>query len=273
MPYLKFLYILFLMYNKNTDKIIAELKKCNLPTGCIEAGYESFLLAIQGASSNFLSCIYIDLEEEEFDKYASLLEVNRFCTKGLISPVVYRIACDELIKQHVECCLLTNVSIELIVEDVKKLYNKDLTHDDVISFKTLFFRDLETTDWVAYTNSLVQVERDFKNKCRAKGKDYTRWVLGCNVSLDIKNITSDLITDAYFRYKDKANRPDVDSFEQAVKLGGLLTKFIDRNQKISDKTPDDSASDALQLCMFTGEENKPKSLKEALAENDQQHTV
>lgn len=273
-PYIKYLYALFLQYNDDFDKIIEELKNYGLPSkeSVLETAYDRFLNSLSDYSNNFVNCLFMEFSDSEFEKYAQILGVDSFFIDRMERPTVSEIAEDSLIRKHVECSLIASVEHGLIVEDVKSLYKKEITEEDIMMFRTIFFDTSEivkTNNFVKYVEMLSPDERALKNKCRANGADYTRWALGVDIHMDAKKITKNLMTDAYFRYKETSTEKDIESFDKSIKLGALVTKLIDREVKLDGQTPpdDDSLQEAYgkQLSLFeTADDNARdvSSLKE-----------
>lgn len=265
-PYVRYLKSLHLIYKCNEEKVVKDLKKFGLPSDkkIFDSSLDQFLRTLGRYSKSLSSCLYIEFSENAFKEISVLLDVDKFF-EGKKFKDTFPIASDPLIKKHVECCILTKVEFDVIVEDVLKLYRTEISVDNIIEFKNLFFELKEisnTYDFTRYADLLPPEERALKNKCRANGPQYTRWALGADVELDSKKITKEMIADVYFRYKEKASDGTSDSFEKAMKLGSLATKLIDRELKINAITiPDnDDLGEKFgeQLCLFDQEDDDPK---------------
>jgi hypothetical protein len=273
MPFVKYLYSLFLLHNDDFEKITVELKSHGYSVP-LEHAYKRFLSSISEYSSNFVKCLYMDFTDEEFDKIVQALGLTDFFMGRDVRPSVFNIVEDALIRKHVECSLLVGIGDETIIEDVKALYRKDLTAEDIIRFKIFFFDVKEISDtssYLKYVDALPPDERQLKNKCRANGPDFTRWSLGVDIHLNAKNITKNMISDAYFRFKEASTDKNIESFDKAIKLGSLVTKLIDREIKLDNvkKHDDKDLREAFseQLTLFDLKDDNPKDLKD-LNENN-----
>lgn len=263
-PYERYLNCLHLIHKSDEKKIIEELKGLGLPSNqtLIDYSVDNFFRMIGKYSETLSSCLYVEFSDSSFKEILLMLELEIFFDEREIKKELFKIVSDPLIKKHVECCLITNVEFEKIVSDVSKLYRVDITIDDIISFRSLFFdisKISNTNNFVKYADNLPPEERVLKNKCRAGGPQYTRWALGADVDLDSKRITKDMLADVFFRYKEKASQPSKDSFDEAMKLGSLATKLVDRDMKMEEKFSDGEIEDvAQQLCLFDMEDDDPK---------------
>jgi hypothetical protein len=265
-PYTRYLHCLHLIHKSNEESIVKDLEKFGLPAEkkIFDNSLDQFLRGIGKYSNSLSSFLYIEFSDTAFQEIIHLLDIDGFFNKRELKSTLFPIVSDPLVKKHVECCLLTKVEYEIIVEDVYKLYRLDVSVDSVIEFKQLFFDIFyisNTDDFIKYVEVLSPEERALKNKCRAGGPQYARWALGADVELDSKRVTKEMITDVYFRYKEKASEQSSDSFEKAMKLGSLATKLIDREIKLDATGPqDDDLEGKLgeQLCLFDMEDDDPK---------------
>lgn len=272
-PHARYLYCLFLVHNNDDEQIIPELNKYGLPSKkvVLELAYDSFLQKLESHSKSFSTCL-TTLFDDEFESCAKSADVFQYFTDRAIDRSCFKIVSDPLIKKHVECCLMTKVPNETIMADVMDVYRVDITEADIITFASLFFDINEISD----TNSFIKYcdqlscpdEKNLKNKCRANGPQYTRWAIGAKVQLDAKQMAKEMISDAFFRYKEAQNSPGPDSFDKAIKLGNLVTKLIDRDVKLSSIGADSDAEKTAQeqfgeqLCLFELKDEETKSLSD-----------
>lgn len=269
-PYRKYLYTLFLAYgNKNIEK---DLQKYYLPTFHIDIAYNDFLNKIQ---ADFSTCLYMEFSDEQFNNYAKQLDIE-FCFVFRHLKLPGRIVDDPLLKRHVECCLIHNIDYDIIISDIKQIYHIDIIINEIIIFKSLFFNLDEISNsnsWARYIETLPIEEQNFKAKCRANGINYTRWALGCQISLNAMDITKEMLVEGFFKYKESAKSKNQIDIENAMKWGGLVTKLIDRQIKLEDKKPSDDALDNLeQLCLFENKEDDPRMAGE-LKDNTKPNTI
>lgn len=281
-PYLRYLHCLFLKNNDSREKIVPELSKYGLPTkeSVLDLAYDRFLQKLESRSSNFSSCLSIDLYDEEMLECAKTLGISQYLDDSFrLKSDSYKIVRDPLVKKHVECCLLTRVPMETIVSDIMTVYRVDISIADIVTFNVLFFDESEVADtnnFVKYISTIDSVdEKNIKNKCRANGAEYSRWALGVPVNIDVKQMAKDMIADAYFRYKEAYTERAPDSVDKALKLGNLVTKLIDREVKLSATTSDEekkenTAKEAFgeQLCLFDFKDEKSPTVAELTSENN-----
>lgn len=278
-PYLRYLYCLFLLHDREEDVISSELSRYGLPCNkaILDLAYDRFLQKLESHSKVFSSCLIMDLYDDEFDACARTLDIFQYIDGDEISRKYFKIVSDSLIKKHVECCLLTRVPIDTIVSDVLDIYRVDISVEDVVSFASLFFDSNEITDtanFIKYVESLQSMdERTLKSKCRANGPEYTRWAVGAKVVVDAKTMTKDMMTDAYFRYKEAYSERSPAALDTALKLGNLVTKFIDRDVKLGTAKftgPAGNEKDEFgeQLCLFQFSDEPSKTVAELRNENN-----
>lgn len=275
-PYIKYLFSLFLYLKDDDEAIRKNIISSNLPYNekIIELSYDRFINSLGEYSNSFINCLYLDFTNEEFSKILKQLNIIN-CFIFQVHSVSTKISSDPLIKTHVECCLLNRIKYEDIICDISKIYKVDINEHEIIDFSTIFFDINEinsTNSWMEYVDTLPVEEKNFKIKCKAGGADYTRWALGAKVDLDALEITKDMITDSYFKFREASIDKSMNSVDSAIKWGGLATKLIDRAMKLellnSSEPDDESIREALgrQLCMFDLKKEKPKMIGELINE-------
>jgi hypothetical protein len=282
-PYIRYIHTLRLKYPNSEDEVIAGLKRYGLPATrtVIDISYDRFLKGLDKLSPGLASCLFMELEDDTFKAYSRELDVDRFFDEGRsFCSNLLVIVSDPLIKKHVECSLITRVAPEVIVADVNEVYRTDITLDDLFVFEKCFFDTREiydTNSFTKYADMLSDEEREIKCKCRANGPEYTRWAIGATVQLSTKKITDDMIADAYFRYRAAlSTAKDTEQLSNAIKLGNLVSKLIDKEVKLSDRAKENGDKDKTakedfgeQLCLFDEDFDKPVPLSEINKENQQ----
>ena len=167
-PYIKYLFSLFLHLKDDDEAIRKNIISSNLPynEGVIEIAYDRFINSLGDYSNNFVNCLYLNFSDEEFSKVLKQLNIIN-CFIYQVHSVNTKISSDPLIKTHVECCLLNRIDHATIISDISKIYKTDITEGNIVDFSTIFF-DIEeinsTNNWIEYVDTLSAEEKNFKIK-------------------------------------------------------------------------------------------------------------
>ena len=271
-PYIRYLHCLRLKYPNDEDSIIKELVRFGLPHGkmVMDISYDAFLAKLDKTFPGLSSCLFMELEEDTFKSYARELDVDRFFNETAFVANMFTIAGDPLIKKHVECSLISRIGPEVMIADINEIYHIEVTLDDILLFERCFFDTREiydTNSFTKYADMLADDEKGLKCKCRAQGPEYTRWAIGASVKLDTTKMTNDMIADAYFRYRAAlSGAKSTEELGNAIRLGNLVSKLIDKEVKLKDKAPptDKNAKEAFgeQLCLFNFEDEEKPTAQE-----------
>jgi hypothetical protein len=104
------------------------------------------------------------------------------------------------IRVFIETCMLCEVSIALLCEDIRVVWGLDVAESDVYAFQDLFVDRTYSRGeaWLKYASTLSREEAVFKQQLMGQPTDYVRWKLGVPVNLDSSRVLNRLISDSYF---------------------------------------------------------------------------
>jgi len=137
---------------------------------------------------------------------AAQLEISKYITigpDGLEINLAHHIKKwrkNEQMRICIETLLLCGISVEQVTADLRRMYQIQVTEDDISEFAALFIDNefIEGDSWLDYQECIGTTESLFKMKMMQAPKDYARYKLGVPVHLNDEEVIDRLMSDSYF---------------------------------------------------------------------------
>lgn len=117
-----------------------------------------------------------------------------------LPPAIQRWRSHQTVRIFIEACMLVGISVTIIAEDLRRVWNLDVSEDDLHLFKVLFAdpEGLRGDGWYNYELTVGTAEATFKHRLVGQPHDFVRWKLGVPVGLDSEQVINRLVSDAYY---------------------------------------------------------------------------
>jgi hypothetical protein len=117
-----------------------------------------------------------------------------------LPPAIEKWRKHKTVRIFIEACMLAGISVTIIAEDLRRVWNLDVSEDDLHLFRSLFADTdgLRGDGWYNYELSVGKEEATFKHRLVGQPHDFVRWKLGVPVCLDSDQVINRLVSDAYY---------------------------------------------------------------------------
>lgn len=158
--------------------------------------YSTSQMALENDYTHLYNCAkhlgvdtYISIGEEELGG----------CTPTVcIPPEILYWRQHDSIRMALETLLICGVSIQVIAEDMRKMYGRTFEEEYLAEFRDLFCDKEKLGNWSIYAKCISSEELAFKYRLSKEHVDFVRWKLGVPVHLDNETVLDRLMSDAYF---------------------------------------------------------------------------